>query len=185
MAYAHRAFGARAHTPQYRWRIVGSGGLLLAVVHTMLLRRMNLGEFTPDLYSIFALYLGLFASRQGRYVPCLVLGLIRDFFSLGLLGSYGVLYSLLHKVAGRARGKLDPERIINVFIMALFGTFLVNFGYHGMLVVSGSGIGWTRALYRCASIAVASAPLAVFVYPLMHFGLDKLRVTRLGGFWNI
>ena len=184
MAHA-RSFGIRSQTPQYRWRIVCGGGLLLAVVHTMLLRRLRMGEFTPDLYSIFALYLGLFASRQGRYVPCLVLGLIRDFFSIGLLGSYGVLYSLLHKAAGRARGKLDPERIINIFIMALIGTFLVNFGYHGMLVIGGNGIGWTRALARCASTAAASAPLAVFIYPLMHFALDKLRVNRIGGFWNI
>lgn len=185
MAHLQRAFASRSQAPQYRWRIVGGGGLALAVAHTMLLRRLNMGDFTPDLYSIFALYLGLFASRQGRYVPCLVLGLIRDFFSLGLLGSYGVLYSLLHKVAGKSRGKLDPEKILNVFLMALAGTFLVNFGYHGMLVIGGDGIGWTRALGRCAATAVASAPLAVFIYPLMHFGLDRLGVSRQGDFWNI
>lgn len=178
------AFRIRSQTPQFRWRIVVGGGLALAAAHAMLLHRLNAGEFTPDLYSIFALYIGLFASRHGRYTPSLILGLIRDFFSIGLLGSYGVLYSLLHKVAGRARGKLDPEKPLNVFIMALFGTFLVNFGYHGMLVISGDGIGWSRALVRCASIAVASAPFAVVLFPLFHLGLDALRVDRQGGYWN-
>lgn len=172
-------------TPQYRWRIVGGGGLLLAGVHAMLLHRLELGAFTPDLFSIFALYLGLFASRHGRYTPCLVLGLIRDFFSLGLLGSYGVLYSLLHKFAGRTQGKLSPEKPINVFILALVGTFLVNFGYHGMLVVGGDGIGWSRALVRCAATSVASAPFAVFLFPLAHFALDKAGIRRHGDFWNI
>lgn len=172
-------------TPQYRWRIVIGGGLLLAGVHAMLLHRLNMGAFTPDLFSIFALYLGLFASRHGRYTPCLALGLIRDFFSIGLLGSYGVLYSLLHKAANKTRDKLDPEKPINVFIMALIGTFLVNFGYHGMLVIGGDGIGWSRALVRCASISVASAPFAVFLFPLAHFGLDRLEVKRNGDCWNI
>lgn len=175
----------RNQSLQYRWRIVAGGGLLLAGVHTLLLERLKLGDFTPDLYSVFALYLGLFASRQGRYVPCLVLGLIRDFFSIGLLGSYGVLFSLLHKVAGRARAKLDPHRFLNVFIIAFIGTFLVNFGYHGMLVISGYGVGWSRALVRCLSIAIASAPVAVLVYPLAHLCLHRIGVSRSGGFWNI
>ncbi|MCB9932943.1 MAG: rod shape-determining protein MreD [Planctomycetes bacterium] len=180
-----QALQVRTQPPRYRWRIVAGGGLLLAAVHTLLLHRLKLGDFTPDLYSVFALYLGLFASRQGRYVPSLALGLIRDFFSLGLLGSYGVLYSLLHKAAGRARGKLDPERPLNVFIMALGGTFLVNFGYHSMLALSGEGIGWSRALARCASVAAASAPPAVLLYPVAHYLLHKLRVGRSGGYWNI
>jgi rod shape-determining protein MreD len=178
------AFRIRSQTPQYRWRIVVGGGFALAAVHAMLLHRLNAGDFAPDLYSIFALYIGLFASRHGRYTPSLVLGLIRDFFSIGLLGSYAVLYSLLHKVAGRARGKLDPEKPLNVFIMALIGTFLVNFGYHGMLVFSGDGIGWSRALVRCASIAIASAPFAVALFPLFHLGLHALGVERQGGYRN-
>ncbi|MBZ0137799.1 MAG: rod shape-determining protein MreD [Planctomycetes bacterium] len=178
------AFRIRSQTPQYRWRIVVIGGLTMAGAHAMLLHRLDAGDFTPDLFSIFALYVGLFASRHGRYTPSLVLGLIRDFFSIGLLGSYGVLYSLLHKVAERARGKLDPERPLNVFLMALTGTFLVNFGYHAMLVIAGDGIGWTRALARCASIAIASAPFAVALFPLFHLGLDTLRVDRQGGYWN-
>jgi rod shape-determining protein MreD len=180
-----QAVNARNLQPRYRWRIVVGSGLLLAAVHAMLLHRLNLGDFTPDLYSVFALYLGLFASRQGRYLPCLVLGLIRDFFSLGLLGSYGVLYSLLHKAAGRTRGKLDPENPLVILLMALAGTFLVNFGYHGMLVGSGEGIGWTRALLRCACVALASAPFALFLYPLLHFLLQRLGVGRSGGCWNI
>jgi rod shape-determining protein MreD len=180
-----QAFRARTHAPQYRWRIVVGGGLVLAALHTLVLHRLKLGDFTPDLYSVFALYLGLFASRSGRYVPCLVLGLIRDFFSIGLLGSYGVLYSLLHKAAERGRGKLDPEKPLNVFTLALIGTFLVNFGYHGMLVISGEGIGWSRAVVRCACMAAASAPVAVFIYPLFHWLLGRLRVGRAGGYWNI
>lgn len=180
-----QAVNARNLQPRYRWRIVVGGGLLLAAVHAMLLHRLRLGDFTPDLYSVFALYLGLFASRQGRYLPCLALGLIRDFFSLGLLGSYGVLYSLLHKAAGRTRGKMDPENPLVILLMALAGTFLVNFGYHGMLVVSGEGVGWTRALLRCACVALASAPPALFLYPLLHFLLHRLGVGRSGGYWNI
>lgn len=180
-----QAVNARNLQPRYRWRIVVGGGLLLAAVHAMLLHRLRLGDFTPDLYSVFALYLGLFASRQGRYLPCLALGLIRDFFSLGLLGSYGVLYSLLHKSAGRTRGKMDPENPLVILLMALAGTFLVNFGYHDMLVVSGEGVGWTRALLRCACVALASAPLALFLYPLLHFLLHRLGVGRSGGYWNI
>ena len=180
-----QAYRARTHAPQYRWRIVTVAGLVLAAAHTLLLHRLKLGDFTPDLYSVFALYLGLFASRSGRYVPCLVLGLIRDFFSVGLLGSYGVLYSLLHKAAERGRGKLDPDKPLNVFTLALFGVFLVNFGYHGMLVISGEGIGWSRAVVRCACMAAASAPVAVMIYPLFHWLLARLGVGRAGGYWNI
>ncbi len=184
MAYIARA-AYRTRNPQYRWRIVFGGGLTLSFVHAVLLPGLHLEEFTPDLYSVFALYLGLFASRQGRYTPSLALGLVRDFFSIGLLGTYGVLYSLLHKAAHKAREKFDPEKPINVFIMAAIGTFLVHFGYHGMLVVGGDGIGWSRALVRCASTAVASAPFAVLLFPIAHFALDRMGVDRAGDFWNI
>ena len=175
---------ARIAPPRYRWRIVVGGGLALAAVHTLLLHRLELGDFTPDLFSVFALYVGVFASRYGRYTPCLVLGLIRDFFSMGLMGSYGVLYSLLHKAASKTRGKLDPERLGNIFIMALIGTFLVNFGYHAMLVIEGNGIGWSRALARCAWIALATAPVAVLTWPLAHFLMHKAGIQRTGGYWN-
>lgn len=184
MAYIARA-AYRNRNPRYRWRIVLGGGVVLSFVHAVLLPGLNMGAYTPDLLSIFALYLGLFASRQGRYTPSLALGLVRDFFSIGLIGTYGVLYSLLHKAADKARAKLDAEKPVNVFVMAAIGTFLVHFGYHGMLVVAGDGIGWSRALVRCASTAVATAPFAVLLFPLAHFALDRTKVDRAGDFWNI
>lgn len=185
MNLAARVAFTRHRQVRWRGRIVIGGGVVLAIVHAALLHRLNLEDFTPDLHTVAALFLGLFASRHGRYGPSLVFGLIRDFFSLGLLGSYAVLYSLLHKVAGRAREKLDPERPGNVFVMAVIGTFLVNFGYHVMLAIGGDGVGWSRAITRCASTAIATGPLAVLLFPIAHFALDKLGAKRSGGFWNI
>jgi rod shape-determining protein MreD len=184
MAYARRAIFTKSRETQWRGRVIIGGGLLLSVLHALLLPRLGLEDFTPDLYTVGALFIGLFASRSGRYGPSLVFGLIRDFFSLGLLGSYAVLYSLLHKAAGRAREKFDPYKPANVFTMALIGTFLVNFGYHGMLALAGDGVGWSRALTRCACMAVASAPVAVLAYPGVHFALEKLGARNDGGYWN-
>ncbi|HRJ78103.1 MAG: rod shape-determining protein MreD [Planctomycetaceae bacterium] len=172
--------------PQYRWRLVLGVGLLCGVLHAALLRRLDLGEWQPDIFSIAALYFSLYANRQGRYLPCLVLGLVRDFLSLGLLGSYAVLYSLLHKLASKARLRLDPDHFVNAAAMAFVGTFLVNFGYHAMLALSGDGIGWSRAAMRCLSMACASAPLAPFVFVLANHGLGRLGVQRLaGGYVNV
>lgn len=185
MTAAARAAYPRNREVKWRGRIVIGGGVLLALVHAALLHHLKLEDFTPDLYTVAALFLGLFASRHGRYGPSLVFGLIRDFFSLGLLGSYAVLYSLLHKAAGRAREKFDPERVGNVFIMAVIGTFLVNFGYHVMLALAGDGVGWSRALARCAGTAVATGPLAVLLFPIWHWLLGKCGAKRSGPFWNI
>ncbi len=184
MAYAHRAIFTRTRQTQWRGRIVIGGGLVLSLAHALALPRLGLHDFTPDLYTVAALFIGLFASRHGRYGPSLVFGLIRDFFSLGLLGSYAVLYSLLHKAAGRAREKFDPFKPVNVFIMALIGTFLVNLGYHSMLALAGDGVGWTRAIHRCACMAVGTGPLAVLLFPVAHFTLEKLGAREEGGYWN-
>ena len=186
MAYAYRAAWARSQGPVCRWRIIVGSGISLAMLQAMVFTPDRFGDFTPDLYSIMALYFALFASRHGRYVPSLALGLIRDFLSMGLIGTYGVLYSLLHKASEKARGKLDPDRLPNILIMAVAGTFLVNFGYHAMLVVAGDGIGWSNAITRWGSIALATGPFAVFLYPLIHFALGRVGIPRAaGGYWNI
>lgn len=172
--------------PMWRWRLVLFLGVSCAILHATLLRWVPFGEWQPDLYSLLALYFALYANREGRYLPCLILGLIRDFMSLGLLGSYAVLYSLLHKAASRARLRLDPDHFLTCTMMAFAGTFLVNFGYHMMLAISGDGIGWMRALMRCLTIACATAPLAPFAFTLANHGLARLGVPRIaGGFVNV
>jgi rod shape-determining protein MreD len=184
MDYARRPVFTKGREVQWRGRIVIGGGVALSVLHAVFLHRLGLEDFTPDVYTLAALFIGLFASRHGRYGPSLIFGLIRDFFSIGLLGSYAVLYSLLHKAAGKAREKFDPFKPGNVFVMAVIGTFLVNFGYHVMLALAGDGIGWHRALARCAGCAVATGPLAVLLFPLAHFTLEKLGARMNGGYWN-
>ena len=59
-------------------------------------------------------------------------------------------------------------------------------GYHAMLALSGDGIGWSRALVRCAATGASSALFAVPLFTLAHYGLAKVGVRRLpGGFWNV
>jgi rod shape-determining protein MreD len=185
MTVAARVAFTRRPEVRWRWRIVVGGGVALAVLHAMALHRLGLEDFTPDVFTLFALFIGLHASREGRYTPSLVLGLVRDFFSLGLLGSYGVLYALLHKFAERSRARLDPDKPINTFIIAMIGVFLVNFGYHVMLALAGDGVGWQRALARCGATATATAPLAVLLFPLAHMVLSRLGVPRHGSHWAI
>ena len=183
--YYHRAARNLNLTPRYRLRIIAGAGLALTLVQSIGLPAIGWGDFAPDLFTVFALFLGLFASRHGRYLPSLLLGLVRDFFSLGLLGSYAVLFSLLHKASSRAREKLDPEKPLNVLLMAFIGVFAVNFGYHLMLASSGAGIGWSSALVRCFGIALSSAPFAMALFPVLHWALHKAGIQPIaGGFWN-
>lgn len=185
MAYITAQVSLQAR-PMWRWRLVLFAGLSCALLHATVLRLIPFGEWQPDLFSLLALYFALYANREGRYLPCLILGLIRDFMSLGLLGSYAVLYSLLHKVASRMRVRLDPDNFLALTFMAFAGTLCVNFGYHLMLAIAGDGIGWTRALVRCLMIASATAPLAPFAFTLANHGLSRMGVPRIaGGFYNI
>lgn len=180
-----RAFLERSTAPRWRWRIVIGGGLACAAIHALVLPRLQLGEYTPDLFTLFALYVGLFASRQGRYWPSLVLGLVRDFFSMGLLGTYAVLFGLLHKFAGKLRAKLDPDSPPIALVLSFAGVFLVNFGYHFMLALGGHGVGWTVALWRCTASALVTAPFAIPLFPLMHWVLGALGFQRSqGGYFN-
>lgn len=182
---AARAFMERSSAPRLRWRLVAGFGLLGGVLHTLVLPRTHLGEYTPDLFTLFALYVGLYASRQGRYWPSLVLGLIRDFFSMGLIGTYAVLFSLLHKFSGKLRRKLDPDRVPNALLFGFTGVFLVNFGYHFMLAFGGDGVGWSVALWRCTATALVTAPFAVPVFPLLHWLMGNLGLSRTqGGYLN-
>lgn len=176
---------ARRDEPRLRWRLVLGSGLALCAIHVLALPRLNLGHYTPDLFTLVALYIGLYAHRQGRYWPSLVFGLMRDFFSLGLLGSYAVLYSLLHKFAGRVRLKLDPDNLPIAVLLAFVGVFLVNVGYHFMMALSGAGVGWSAGLWRCFAMAAVTAPFAVPIFPLLHLGLRGLGFSRLqGGYWG-
>lgn len=180
------ALTTRNPDAQWRWRITLGMGLLLAAVHGLVLPRLCTPEYRPDLFSLFAVYLSLFSSRQGRYWHLLALGLLRDVFSLGLLGSYGVLYSLLYKAIARARGKLDPERPGNSLVFGFAGVFAVNLGYHFTLVAAGAGVGWSAALLRCLVTAAITAPWALPTFVLAHFALEKLRCPRTpGGCWAI
>lgn len=180
------AHASKRNQPRYRWRTICGAGLVLTFLHIWVLHRFDVGDFTPDLFTLVAIYMGLYASREGRYAPNLVLGLIRDLFSIGLLGTYAVLYSLLYKVMTVGRRRMDPDKPVNTLVLAWLGVFFVNFGYHFVLVLLGSGVGWTRAGLRCACIATATAPIAVFLFPLLHYGLYKAKFNRLpGGYWNI
>lgn len=182
---AARAFLERTRAPRMRWRLVLGGGMVCSALHALALPRLELGTYTPDLFTLFALYVGLYASRQGRYWPSLVLGLVRDFFSMGLIGTYAVLFSLLHKYCGRLRGKLDPDRLPCALFFGFSGVFLVNFGYHFMLAFGGDGVGWSVALWRCTATALVTAPFAVPVFPLLHQLLGLLGLgSPQGGFRN-
>lgn len=185
MPYIAAQFSSQPR-PIWRWRLVLTVGVTCAILHATVLRQIPLAEWTPDLFSLFALWLALYANREGRYLPCLVLGLIRDFMSLGLLGSYAVLYSLLHKAAARVRVRLDPDNFMALMFMAFGGTFCVNFGYHLMLAIGGDGIGWTSALVRCAVMAASTAAVAPFAFALFNHGLTRLGVPRIaGGYFNV
>lgn len=184
MTAAH-VFLERSSAPRYRWRLVFGLGVVCAALHALVLPRLHLQEYTPDLFTLSALYVGLYASRHGRYWPSLVLGLLRDFFSMGLLGTYAVLFSLLHKYCGRLRTKLDPDRLPCALFFGFSGVFLVNFGYHFMLAVGGNGVGWSVALWRCTATALVSAPFAVPLFPLLHWLLGLLGLQRgQGGLRN-
>ncbi|MCC6464190.1 MAG: hypothetical protein IT463_02490 [Planctomycetes bacterium] len=177
---------ARNNEAHWRWRVTLGLGLVLAALHGLVLPRLCAPEYRPDLFTLFAVYLSLFSARQGRYWHLLALGLLRDLFSLGLLGSYGVLYSLLYKGIGRARGKLDPERPGNTLLFGFAGVFAVNVGYHVTLVASGDGVGWSAAFTRCLITAAVTAPWALPTFVLAHYALEKLKCPRApGGCWAI
>lgn len=185
MAYAYRSSWKGSAPVRGRWRLLIPAALVLNALHVLLLGRLSPDGVSADLFSLFALYVGLYASREGRYGPCLVLGLMRDACSLGLLGSYAVLYALLYKFASRARERFHPDNPLNALGLALVGVFLVNFGYHGMLALSGGGIGWTRATLRCLEIAAYTALPAPIAFPLLHRLLAWLGFERSPvGLWN-
>ncbi|MCC6573104.1 MAG: rod shape-determining protein MreD [Planctomycetes bacterium] len=177
---------SQSPNPAIRWGIVFVGGCALALIHAFSLPTLQLDDATPDLFTLGALFLALYAHREGRYLPCLMLGLVRDCVSLGLLGSYAVLYGLLWKFASRLRARFDPDHPLNAAVFSLAGVFLVNLGYHVMLALSGDGIGWGRALMRCLTVACATAPLSVLLFPLGRAMLASWGVQRgQGGFFNI
>ncbi len=175
-----------APSPFLRWPLMFGAGFALALLHAFTLPQLGLDDATPDLFSLAAVFMALYAHRDGRYLSCLMLGLVRDCASLGLLGSYAVLYGLLWKFASRLRARLDPDHPLNAVLITFAGVFCVNLGYHVMLALSGDGIGWGRALARCLAVSVATAPLSAPLFALGRSLLTSFGIPRnAGGFYSL
>lgn len=173
-----------APSPLVRWPLVFGAGFALALLHAFTLPQLGMDDATPDLFSLAAVFMALYGHRDGRYLPCLMLGLVRDCASLGLLGSYAVLYGLLWKFTSRLRARLDPDHPLSAVLITFAGVFCVNLGYHVMLALSGDGIGWGRALARCVAVSVATAPLSAPLFSLGRSLLTSFGIPRnAGGFY--
>lgn len=181
-----RGFG-KVRRPVYRYRLVIGGGGILVLLTILVLYRLSLFGVWPDVVTLYALFFILYGNhRQGGYVPVMLLGLVRDFFSIGTFGTYAILYGLLHKALANRKGLAFRESAIALLILGGLSVFAVNMGYYLLMVIRGLGSGMTFGMVKSSLIAGVSAPLMPLLTLMMTGLLEFLRVEKLKeGSFNI
>lgn len=178
--------GRRSSVPQHRNAVMYGGGLVISLLCVMLLNRISLWGEWPDLPTLYVLFFALFGNPRGRYGPAMMIGFARDLFSGGPLGTYAILYGLMHRFISPRRQMLFRENPITQALVAAVVVFAVNVGYHASMVIVGVGIGWSEAFYRSMKIALISAPLMPALCIVMVLLFEKLKISRLpGGNYNV
>jgi rod shape-determining protein MreD len=142
---------------------------------------LKLNDAWPDVVTLFVLWHALHGDPKGRYVPGMLVGLIRDVFSACPFGAYTVIYGLMHRQVASRRYALRRENPVAQVILAFLCVFMVNCAMHAFLWITSSGIGWTAAIVHSATIAALSAPFMPLVCWGMSLGLRALGTARRNG----
>ncbi|MCA8938932.1 MAG: hypothetical protein KDB07_03955, partial [Planctomycetes bacterium] len=133
----------------------------------------------PDLVTLYALFFILYGNhKEGGYIPVMLLGLLRDVFSIGVPGTYAILYGLLHKLLAGRKGIAYRDSAIALVVLGAFAVFAVNFGYYMLLVVNKLGSGLGYGVWRSALMSMVSAPLMPVLVLGMSALLELLRVEK-------
>lgn len=165
--------------PQYRNTIFLGGGFLLSLLSATLFSRFLVFGVWPDVVTLYALFLTLYGNGRGRYVPCMALGLMRDMLSAGPIGTYAILYGVMHRLIAPRRKSLYRDNPFTLALLAVGVVAALNLSYHFSMVFIGAGIGWSSALSRGLLIGIVSGPLMPLLSWLMksmfrRFGIERL-----------
>lgn len=167
--------------PQHRVIVIVLVTVLTLFALDWPLRLLETAGARPDILTALALYFTLWTNPRGRYLPCMALGLMRDMFSVGPVGTYAILYSLLYRLLESRRHRIPRTGMLSQLAIGFLGTVAINVGYHAALVVFGDGVGWRYALVQGLLTAMLSAPLMLVVVYVMSVGLKGLGVRKLPG----
>lgn len=158
--------------------VVGLGSVWLA---TWAAPMLKVSGAWPDLVTLFVLWHALYGDPKGRYVPGMLVGLIRDVFSACPFGAYTVIYGIMHRQVAERRYALKRDNPVAQVLLAFVCVFLANCMMHAFLLVTASGIGWTAAISHSAMIAGLSAPFMPLICLGMALGLRALGTARRSG----
>ncbi len=174
--------------PQYRYLFLLIGGLGFSALSAFLSFRLSFPSFNflPDFVSLYVLFFVFYGNPRSGYLPSMLIGATRDLLSVSPFGSYIILYGLAHKFLAAQRQKIFRDRVSTNLSLSFFSVFAINLGYHGLLLISGSGIGWKNASLYALEIGLLSAPcFPILVFGMKYF-LKRLNVEQLpGGYYNV
>ncbi len=128
----------------------------------------------PEFLTLLVVWHGLHGSTRGRYLPAMLAGFARDLFSAGPFGVYAVLYAVVHRLLGSARGMVSRDNWLVQILVAGLAVLAVTLGAHGVIVLQGAGAGWMAAGSLALTTAAVTAPLLPLLHLVLVFGLAKL-----------
>lgn len=178
--------GRRRKGRDLRWAYILVGGLGTVLLASSFLNGMTVADSAVDLVTLWVVWHSLHGDPRGRYVPAMMVGLIRDLMSASPFGMYAVLYGLLHRVLSGNRMGVRRNHPLLLMALAFGAVLLIGVATHACLLTRGAGIGWSLALERSAISAALSAPLLPLINLLMQLLLPSLGTDRRPcGAWAI
>lgn len=127
----------------------------------------RIGNASPDLVLLAAVFLCLNAPRDAALIGCFVLGLIHDLLTLQPPGTYALGYGLLGLLAVSARDELPRHHPLTHALLALIGGAITAFilAVRGWIHPPGAGFG----------TGILSAIYTAVLAPLLVWCLQRFR----------
>ena len=161
------------------WIIIISITLCISLIQTILLPHISIQGIHPDLFVIFLIYHYLNSDSKQLFHASLVIGLTKDFFSVGPFGLTTVIFVILGYFISMIKGTVYRKHLLTQIMVTLTISIIYNLFY---LFTSSALLTSTNLLamvWKCPIIAVYNSIIAIPVFWLLNRLYSSLRLSIL------
>lgn len=131
----------------------------------------QLGYSHPEFALLLAVYIVLHAEAKDTVYSAWLVGLTKDLFSTGHMGTHSIIYLIGALVLQKLRKYLYRDEILVQVIVAFVAVYAVNFIYLLQLSIAIPDLNITQHTRRLLVVSLYSAACA----PVIYIFLDAIR----------
>ncbi|MFH1422179.1 MAG: rod shape-determining protein MreD [Planctomycetota bacterium] len=154
-----------------RWHIFCLVAFVFVALEAVFPAWLKFHGIYPEIVLMVCLFITLYGEPDKSLLACLFLGMLKDFFSVGRIGTYALIFFVVGFGTSWLRLYIYRERILPQIVVSFAFTFLANLLY----VVSLNFSLFHYPLSECWKIIFFISLYTSLVSPIIFFVLNKIK----------